>query len=122
MLTLAQATAYLDETLGITVPSFVLQAAIDDVATREAAMTAAGYTASTIVRIQAMAVTILAGADFARRIQSQGAPSGASRSFKNGDDALTKLRRALSDLDTAGTVAELVGPDPSTGTLLLVTC
>ncbi len=122
MLTLAQATAYLDETLGITVPSFVLQAAIDDVAARDAAMTSAGYSASTIVRIQAMAVAILAGADFARRIQSQAAPSGASRSFKNGDDALTQLRRSLSDLDTAGTVAALVGPDPKTGTLLLVTC
>jgi hypothetical protein len=121
MLTLAQATAYLDETLGITVPSFVVQAALDDVAPREAAMLAAGYTAAATMRIQAMAVAILAGADFARRVQSQGAPSGASRSFKNDDGALTELRRALSALDTAGTVADLLGPDPSAGTLLLVT-
>jgi uncharacterized protein YdaL len=122
MLTLAQATAYLDETLGISVPSFVLQAAVDDVATREAAMTTAGYSASTIVRIQAMAVAVLAGADFARKIKSQAAPSGASRSFENVDDALSRLRRALSALDTANTVADLLGPDPKTGTLLLVTC
>ena len=122
MIDLEQATAYLDEMLGITVPSFVLEAAIADVGAREPAMQAAGYTAATTVRVQAMAVAILAGADFARRIQSQGAPSGASRSFKNRDAAITELRRSLSALDTAGTVADLLGPDPSAGTLLLVTC
>jgi hypothetical protein len=122
MIDLKQATDYLDDLLGITVPSFVLQAAVDDVGAREPAMLAAGYSAATTVRIQAMAVALLAGADFARRIQSQGAPSGASRSFKNDEDAMTELRRALSALDTAGTVADLIGPDPSTGTLLLVTC
>ncbi len=121
MLTLAQATAYLDETLGITVPSFVLEAAISDVGALEAAMTTAGYSASKIVRVQCMAVALAAGADFARRIQSQAAPSGSSRSFKNAD-AMTQLRRSLSALDTAGITAELVGPDPTTGTLLLVTC
>jgi hypothetical protein len=122
MITLAQATAYLDETLGITVPSFVLQAAVDDVGALEADMTAAGYSTSTIVRIQAMAVALVAGADFARKIASQAAPSGSSRSFKNADAAIQALRRALSALDTAGITSAVVGPDPSTGTLLLVTC
>ncbi len=121
MITLTQATAYLDEALGIKVPDFVLQAAITDVGALEGDMTTAGYSASAIVRIQCMAVALLAGADFARRIASQAAPSGASRSFKNAD-AMTQLRRSLSSLDTAGIVAELVGPDPQTGTLLLVTC
>jgi hypothetical protein len=121
MLTLAQATAYLDEMLGITVPGFVLEAAIADVAALEPAMAAAGYSAATMVRIQAMAVAIVAGADFARRIQSQGAPSGASRSFASRDDALTALRRALSALDTSGITSAIAGPDPSVGTLLLVT-
>lgn len=120
MISLAQATAYLDEALGITVPSFVVQAAVDDVAALEAAMVTAGYTSATIVRIQAMAVAIVAGADSARRIQSQGAPSGASRSFKNADDAITALRRTLSGLDTVGITAGVVGPDPSTSTLLMV--
>jgi hypothetical protein len=120
MLTLAQATAYLDEALGITVPSFVVHAAVDDVAALEPAMVAAGYSAATIVRIQAMAVAIVAGADSARRIQSQGAPSGASRSFKNADNAITALRRSLSGLDSAGITAALVGADPANSTLLLV--
>lgn len=122
MITLADATAYLDEALGITVPAFIVQAAVDDVALLEPAMVAAGYTAATRARIQAMAVAIVAGADSARRIQSQGAPSGASRSFKQADDAITSLRRSLAALDTAGITAALVGPDPKTGTLLLVTC
>jgi hypothetical protein len=121
MLTLDQAKLYLEEALGIAVPDFALQAAVDDVAARESAMTAAGYTAATIVRIQCMAAALLAGADFVRRVQSQGAPSGASRSFKHAE-AMTQLRRSLSSLDTAGTVASLVGPDPKAGTLLLVTC
>lgn len=121
MITLADATAYLDEALGITVPAFIVQAAVDDVGALEPAMVDAGYTAATRTRIQAMAVAIVAGADSARRIQSQGAPSGASRSFKQADDALSKLRRSLAALDTAGVTAALVGPDPTTGTLLLVT-
>lgn len=122
MISLAQATAYLDDALGITVPSFVVQAALDDVALLEPAMITAGYTAATRVRIQAMAVAIVAGADSARRIQSQGAPSGASRSFKQADDAIQALRRTLTGLDTEGITAGVVGPDPTTGTMLLVTC
>ena len=120
MITLAEAVAYLDETLGIKLPAFVVQAAVDEVAALEPAMLVAGYSAATRVRIQAMAVALVSGADAARRIQSQSAPSGASRSFKNEDGALSALRRALSDTDTAGITAAIVGPDPSVGTLLLV--
>ena len=122
MISLADATAYLDDALGITVPAFIVQAAVDDVGALEAAMVDAGYTAATIVRIQAMAVAIVAGADSARRVKSQAAPSGASRSFDNTDQALTKLRRSLAALDSEGITAALIGPDPTTGTLLLVTC
>ena len=120
MITLAEATAYLDEALGIKVPAFIVQAAVDEVAALEAAMVTAGYSAATRARIQAMAVAIVAGADSARRIQSQSAPSGASRSFENADDAVTALRRSLAALDTAGVTAAAVGPDPSTSTLLMV--
>lgn len=122
MISLADATAYLDDALGITVPEFIVQAAVDDVGALEPAMVSAGYTAATIVRIQAMAVALVAGADSARRVKSQGAPSGASRSFDNTDMALTKLRRSLQALDTEGITAAVIGPDPNTGTLLLVTC
>lgn len=120
MITATQASQYLDQALGVAVPGFIVDAAVAKVATAEADMTAAGYSASDALLIQCMAVTIIAAAGAPRRIQSQGAPSGASRSFKNFEGALTALRRALAALDTAGTVTALVGPDPSTGTLLMV--
>lgn len=120
MISTTQASQYLDQALGVAVPSFILDAAVAKVAAAESSMTSAGYSASDITLMQAMAVAIIAAAGAPRRIQSQGAPSGASRSFKNAENALTALRRALAALDTAGTVAALVGPDPSTGTLLLV--
>jgi hypothetical protein len=122
MISRDQAAAYLDELLGITVPSFLLSAAHESVEALEPAMLAAGYSEPKMVQVQAMAVAIVAAAGAPRRIQSQGAPSGASRSFKHDDDALTALRRSLSALDTAGITAGLVGPDPKSGTLLLVTC
>jgi hypothetical protein len=43
----------------------------------------------------------------ARRIKSQSAPSGASRSFEYGDDGVTWLRDTLSRLDTSGCTGEL---------------
>lgn len=117
MITTEQAAEYLDASLGITLPGFIVQAAVDDVAALETALQAAGYTAAAIVRIECMAVALVAAAGDPRKIKSQGAPSGASRSFDNADDALRKLRRSLAALDTAGVTAALVGADPSTGTL-----
>ena len=121
MITTEQAAEYLDASLGITLPSFILQAAVDDVGALEPSLQAAGYTAASIVRIECMAVAIVAAAGDPRKIKSQGAPSGASRSFDNADQAMTKLRRALASLDTAGVTAMLVGADPSVGTLFFAT-
>lgn len=120
MITATQASQYLDQALGVAVPAFIVDAAVAKVAAAEADMVSAGYSASDQILVQCMAVTIIAAAGAPRRIQSQGSPSGSSRSFKNSDAAMTALRRALAALDTAGTVSELVGPDPSTGTMLLV--
>lgn len=120
MISTTQATQYLDAALGVGLPSFLITAAVDEVEALEPAMIAAGYSEATQVRIQCMAVALVAAAGDPRRIQSQGAPSGASRSFKYGDDTLTKLRRSLAALDTAGVTAQLVGPDPSTQTLVMV--
>ena len=58
MITSAQATQYLDQMLGVGAPGFLIDAAVADVATYEAALTAAGYTASTIVRIECMATAM----------------------------------------------------------------
>ena len=120
MISTTQAAEYLDKTLGISVPSFVLSAAVEKVEAVEPDMVAAGYDDATQTLIQAYAVAIIAAGGDPRRINSQSAPSGASRSFKNGDAALSALRRALEALDTAGTVTDLVGPDPAAATLFLV--
>lgn len=120
MITTAQAQQYLDAALGISLPAFLVSAAVDEVEAVEPAMVAAGYSEPVQVRIQCMAVALVAAAGSPRRIQSQGAPSGASRSFTNDAKALTQLRRSLAELDTAGTVARLVGSDPAGSTLFMV--
>jgi hypothetical protein len=120
MITTAQAAEFLDKELGISPPSYIVQAAVDTIATAEAAMVTAGYSPAKQVLVQSMAVAIVAAPGAPRRIQSQGAPSGASRAFKNAEDAMTALRRQLAELDTAGTVADLVGTDPSYGTFFAV--
>jgi hypothetical protein len=121
VITEAQALEYL-ETLGIGVPDFVLAAAVAAVAAREQQMIDAGYTAERQVLVQSMAVALVATTGPMRRLASQSAPSGASRSFKYTDGDLAALRRSLAALDAAGTVADLVGVDPVNSTLLMVVC
>lgn len=120
MISPTQAAEYLDLTLGMSLPTFLVKAACDKVEATEPTMFAAGYSEADRTLIQSMAVAIIATAGAPRRIKSQGAPSGASRSFDNADDALTQLRRSLAALDTANTVAALVGPDPAAGAMLMV--
>lgn len=120
MITATQATQYLDQALGVGVPAFMVEAAVAKVATAEAAMDEAGYSEADKTLVQCMAVAIIAAAGSPRRIASQGAPSGASRSFKNPDGDLSALRRSLASVDTAGTVTDLIGPDPSAATLFMV--
>lgn len=121
MITSTQAQQYLDQALGVNVPVFIVDVAVEKVATAEPAMIAAGYSAMDRILIQSMAVALIASAGAPRRIASQGAPSGASRSFKNFDASLTALRRSLAALDTAGTVTDLIGIDPALGgTMLMV--
>lgn len=120
MITSTQATEYLEKSLGASVPSFIVDAAIQKVATAEAAMASAGYSAADQTLIQCMAVAIIAAAGSPRRIASQGASSGASRSFKNPDGDLTALRKSLASLDTAGTTAALVGQNPQASTMFMV--
>lgn len=120
MISPTQAAEYLDQALGITLPSFLVRSACAKVEAVEPAMFAAGYAEADQILIQCMAVAIIASGGAPRRIKSQGAPSGASRSFDNAEDALTQLRRALAALDTAETVTALVGPDPAAGAMLMV--
>ena len=120
MITAAQATQYIGDTVGASIPSFIVDAAVARVAAIEPDLIAA-YDASTAVMIEAMAVTILACAGAPRRIQSQGAPSGTSRSFTNDSKALSNLRRSLSALDSSGLTSGLVGVDPAASSFFMVT-
>ncbi len=120
MITSTQAQQYLDQALGVGVPSFFVDAAVASIATAEPAMIAAGYSTADQTMIQCMAVAIIAAAGSPRRITSQHAPSGAARGFKYSGNDLTALRRVLAALDTAGTVTDLIGPDPSAATLFMV--
>lgn len=122
MITSAQATQYLDQMLGVGAPGFLVDAAVADVAERELDLAAAGYTASTIVRIQCMAVAVLVAAGDPKRTSSQGASSGASRSFRYTADDLSKLRRSLVALDTSSVMADLIGPDPANSGFMMVVC
>lgn len=118
--TSAQVTEYLDATYGITVPQFLMDLAVAKVAPFGTALDAAGYTASDVTLIALYATALIAANGAPNQVQSQGAPSGASRSFKVRDNALSALRNALGALDTSGVMADAVGPDPSARSLLLV--
>lgn len=120
MITNAQAAQYLDQALGISLPAFVIDAAIAKVQEAEPAMVSAGYSAPDQTLIQCIAVALIAAAGSPRRIHSQGAASGASRSFKSVDGDLTSLRISLAAIDTAKTVSDLVGPDPRSPTMFMV--
>lgn len=118
MINSTQAIQYLDQALGVSVPSFLVDAAVAKVATAEAAM--ADYSAHDKILIQCMAVAIIAASGNPRRITNQHAASGAARGFQYSKDDLSTLRRTLAKLDTLGTVAALVGTDPAQGSMLLV--
>lgn len=100
------------DTYGLSVPSFVLDAAIEKANGVEACLVGAGHSAAEIKLIQAYAAVLIAGGGDARKIKSQGAPNGASRSFDYGTKGLTALRTTLQGLDKAGCTADIIGPDP----------
>lgn len=122
MISSTQAQQYLDQALGVGVPVFLIDAAVAKVATAEQAMIDAGYSAYDQIMVQCMAVALIAAAGDPRRLTSQHAPSGASRGFKYKDNDLSALRRTLAALDTAGTVADLIGPDPLNPAMMMVVC
>ena len=120
MLTLSQAQQYLFMALGVELPAFIVQAAIDKALPCVPAMVDAGYSNADQVMVLCIAVAIIAAAGMPKRLASQGAPTGASRSFKYTDRDLWALRRSLAALDTAGVMTQVVGPDPTAVTLFMV--
>ncbi|MGX4980583.1 DUF7370 family protein [Enterobacter kobei] len=81
----------------------------------------AGYDDCTSQLILMYAAALMATSSGARRIKSQGAPSGASRSFEYGDDSITWLRDSLARLDTSDCTVELpISAGNSVGLFLVV--
>lgn len=119
MISPAQAGEFLS-TRGIGVPSVVLSAAMELVAEREPAMIAAGYSEAQITLLQSAAIGLIATLGAPRRLASQHAPSGASRSFFYDKGELSLLRSSLAFLDPDGILADLIPPEAATRTMLLV--
>ncbi|MFP2504635.1 hypothetical protein [Buttiauxella gaviniae] len=81
----------------------------------------AGYDECTSKLILMYAAALMATSSGARRIKSQGAPSGASRSFDYGEDSTVWLRESLEKLDTSGCTGELpISAGNSVGLFLVV--
>lgn len=119
MITSADLTAYLTE-LGYTLPPAMLDCLLAQAETARPCMAGAGYNECA----QDLAVTYLAAmlsiSSGARRIRSQAAPSGASRSFDYAGDQLKQLRQALAIVDPSGCTTALQPADPNGAAALFV--
>lgn len=120
LLTLSQAEQYLMMALGVELPQFIVQAAIEKAAPYVPAMVDAGYSHADQVMVLCISVALIAAAGMPRRLGNQAAPSGASRGFKYTERDLWALRRSLAALDTAGIMTSVVGPDPTAVAMFMV--
>lgn len=93
--------------LGYAIPDALLNPILCVVNKIVPCLDGAGYDECTAKLILMYAAALMATSSGARRIKSQGAPSGASRSFEYGDDSITWLRNSLAQLDTSGCTSEL---------------
>ena len=105
-ITAADVQAFLGE-LGYAIPASLLDPILCVVNKIIPCLDGAGYDECTAKLILMYAAALMATSSGARRIKSQGAPSGASRSFDYGDDGITWLRDSLAKLDTSGCTSEL---------------
>lgn len=105
-ITAADVKAFLAE-LGYSIPDSLLTPILCRVNSIIPCMDGAGYDDCTQQLILLYAAALMSASSGARRIKSQGAPNGASRSFDYGDDAISWLRDSLSALDTNGCADEL---------------
>lgn len=113
MITTAQAQEYL-ASVGITIPSFMLDALIEQANSIEECLTA-HYTPGVATLIQAYLLALFALGQGDKFISSQTAPSGASRSFRyaNFADRWRASVSLLNNLDKHGCASHLVPDDPT---------
>lgn len=120
MVTLDQVKQFLDSSYGVSIPDFILQAAIDSVASVQPCLTGAGYTSSQMLFIQLYAVSIIASAADPRKLKSQSAPNGASRSFEYGNKGVDAMRVKLRELDISGCTTAIVGNSATKNAFFMV--
>jgi hypothetical protein len=107
--------------LGYSIPGALLDPILCVVNKIIPCLDGAGYDDCTSKLILMYAAALMATSSGARRIKSQGAPSGASRSFEYGDDSITWLRDSLARLDTSGCTDELpISAGNSVGLFMVV--
>lgn len=113
MVTLEQAKQYL-ETVGITLPDFILQAIIDQVNSIQECLDE-HYPASTALLIQLYLLGLMGLGQGDKYISSQTAPSGASRSFRyqSFTDRWNGSLSLLRGLDKHGCAAAITPPNPN---------
>ena len=113
MVTLEQAKQYL-ETVGITLPDFILQALIDQVNSIQECLDE-HYPASTALLIQLYLLGLMGLGQGDKYISSQTAPSGASRSFRyqSFNDRWNGSLSLLGGLDKHGCAAAITPPNPN---------
>lgn len=111
MLTIEDARAYLSE-LGLAIPDTVLTCLVASVNAAEPCLIGLGISECSIKLALLYSVGLLAIGSGARRIRSQGAPSGASQSFDYGDPrpGIWSALRTLGVLDCLGPI---LPPEPT---------
>lgn len=109
MITTDQVAEHL-ATFGFQAPAFILQAAVNKVMAVEACLLGAGLSEDDVMLAQCYAAAIIAAGHSQRQIQSEHAPSGASRAFRYSDRGLRDVRQALRMLDTGNCLMPLLPP------------
>ncbi|MGO3912118.1 DUF7370 family protein [Huaxiibacter chinensis] len=113
MITTAQAKEYL-ESVGITLPDFILAALVEQANSIEECLNA-NYSPATALLIQMYLLGLMGLGQGDRYISSQSAPSGASRSFRYQSfaDRWKGSMALLRGLDKNGCATALIPPDPT---------
>ncbi|MDW1107416.1 hypothetical protein P2N05_11200 [Mannheimia haemolytica] len=111
---LSEARTTLDE-LGFTSPNSLLELYVQQTNTLDQALNKSGFSEETQKLIKLYLVAILAISSGARRIKSEGAPSGASRTFEYDPNALDNLKSAIRSIDPKGCAESLLPKDKVVG-------
>ena len=119
-ITAADVQQFLGE-LGFAIPGALLDPILCMVNKIIPCLDGAGHDECTAKLILMYSAALMATSSGARRLKSQGAPSGASRSFEYGEDSITWLRDSLAKLDTSGCTGGLpISAGNSVGLFMVV--